>query len=513
MIIILGDSNYRNTMDTHKEELTNQVGEDIQFKMVTSNESLKATFDAGFDPAPKIIMVAPPINEFVHKLQRNKTKGRDETIKQVLELYCQLVDQHANKNEKIIHVLIPPIARTDPKWIVTKGRMMKFFINDSFNTYSPGNVVIGKDINIDVTQHLGTDGVHLNVEGKKLLFENLKECLPVLQRDARRFETGGWDEDEEMESSQFSLPEKKTPGAKRKRTSDVTEEDDSEDEPATNKKSKGSNDQILDRLDIMMREMREDRETSKAKVIAIEQQVQQTTKQQAEFGVEMANIKTYLEKKEHLIANMKEEMDGFENENLRDTVVVRKLRSDTDVPTTKQELATFVQTKAREAVKEIGGEECEKGIKFILPMISSDLKKKDGNEKVLPPFKIVFRSKEVANSFKEKGIAKSKIAGEKYTKVYFGNMQCSATRIRVQLLWAIADKVKTDHIDSWVNMGNNKPCLMVKENGKIKSLTYSNAVATYGDKIDPKVIETTTKIGKKMFAGNLKDIFIVLKDN
>ena len=80
------------------------------------------------------------------------------------------------------------------------------------------------------------------------------------------------------------------------------------------------------------------------------------------------------------------------------------------------------------------------------------------------------------------------------------------------LLWGVADSIKSDTREVWVNQNANKPTLQVKEEGKVKTFTFSKALADYKEKIAKKTMDEATKIAKRYFAGQLKKTFIVISD-
>ena len=126
MILIAGDSNSRNTFEQFKEKLITNVAEEIIFSFVTSNESLKTVLETQIDPAPRVIYLGSPLNEIALRLQKNKAKGRDETIKTVMEDYINVVNNNAGENTTVFHVLVPPFLRLDPKWFEEKVRLAHF---------------------------------------------------------------------------------------------------------------------------------------------------------------------------------------------------------------------------------------------------------------------------------------------------------------------------------------------------------------------------------------------------
>jgi len=102
MILILGDSNYRNTLETYKEALEKSICDDVKFEFVTSNESLKLALQDRED-SPSIVIFGSPLNEVVLKVKTDKKKGRDETLRLVLEEQSAIVSASAKQNTRSLH--------------------------------------------------------------------------------------------------------------------------------------------------------------------------------------------------------------------------------------------------------------------------------------------------------------------------------------------------------------------------------------------------------------------------
>jgi len=234
-----------------------------------------------------------------------------------------------------------------------------------------------------------------------------------------------------------------------------------------------------------------------------------------------------------ITAEMREEMDGLENENLKTIVVVRKLKAEKTVPKDSKLLRTYIQDLARVLVKKILNEESAKMVKYAATLFSFiDPTKKDNKEGLVPPFKICFQTKDAAVRFREtavKAARTGKKRGEEmevdaeeeeeedvpeseFKNTYFTYFQTVGTRIRVSLMWGVADALKSKTRQVWVNQ-SSRPTLQVKEGGKIiRNLTFVKTMTEYKEKIPPKVIEDAKKIAQKHFGGQLEKTFIVLKD-
>ncbi len=116
MILVLGDSNYRDTLHQYGQALNDSVSEEIKFEFINSNESLKASLAAREDN-PKIIIIGSPLNEIALKVRSDKKKGRDETVRLVVEEQINIVEESSAKLSNTLHLVMPPFMRQDPAWI------------------------------------------------------------------------------------------------------------------------------------------------------------------------------------------------------------------------------------------------------------------------------------------------------------------------------------------------------------------------------------------------------------
>ena len=81
------------------------------------------------------------------------------------------------------------------------------------------------------------------------------------------------------------------------------------------------------------------------------------------------------------------------------------------------------------------------------------------------------------------------------------------------LLWGIVDVLKREKKEGWVNQSSPKPTLQVKQTGTlVKSYSYIDAISAYGEKIEQKILDDSTKLASRFFYGQVEKIFIILKD-
>ncbi len=506
MILLLGDSNFRNMMEEHGESLSAAVGEEIKFFMATSNESIKLHLEGRTDE-PKMVVIGTPLNEIVQKYNDNKKKGRAETIREVLEEQNKLVRLAAAANTGVLFVLVPPFHRADPQWIVERISLGTFYVKDFIGDDGPWNLAVANPIKI-LDADLGDDKVHLNKDGKEKLRKSLQTDILMCKANLGEEQHIDW-------ASQISNSDAPTPGTlkKRPRNADVemSDGDDEEEDTPTTKKARF--DTVLDRLDILVKEMREDRTVTRNEIQMVSQRVEEESKKVEEVKSTVENLQKAIHNDIDFTAQVREDIDGLENENLKNTVIVRKLPGE-NVPKEKKALKAFIQSKARELVKEILDEEASKAVKYAAPLYSYiDHTKKDNKEGLVPPFKVGFAYKDVACRFKEAAVKKSKEEGSTYKQTYFTFYQSFGTKIRSILMWGACDSIKTTEKEAWVNMGAAKPTLQIKEGGRIiKTLTFVQAMNEYKGKIPTKALEEAAKLAKKHFPGKIEKTFIVIKD-
>ncbi len=381
---------------------------------------------------------------------------------------------------------------------------------------SPENVHLGSDIEISL-EHLKPDRVHLNKEGLKFLMHHLVRDIKIAEKELMA--NPGDETDDTMESPE-SQPEfitppsnvsrslRKTPARNKRNIDEVGGE-----EIKTKRKRTGEAkiDTVIDKLDLFMRELREDRKTNDQRFLKIETAVEKNKECQEELRKEVEKIK---EGDNCFAASVREDIDAMDNLNARDTVIIKKLATEANIPSDKKELSTLILNEGKDILVQLLGS--DKGMKYISPLYTRNERRPipDPNaRKELPPFKIVFKLLSDAIEFKEKAIAASKDQSNKMYKSYISSQQNVGTRIRLQLMWGVVDSLKKEKKESWVSQSAPKPALMVKVSGNIvKTYSFIEAMAMYGEKIDQKILDESTKLAQRFYYGQVEKIFIVLKD-
>jgi hypothetical protein len=135
-------------------------------------------------------------------------------------------------------------------------------------------------------------------------------------------------------------------------------------------------------------------------------------------------------------------------------------------------------------------------------------------EREIPMAEVRMESKEVAHGIRRK-FAEKKRAGEDFGKIFIANSVSLGTRIRIDILKAIAKKCTDEKLDFHVAAFSSRPVLQIREKGLEKKpmvLTFVDAVSRYGrDMVEGDLVEAYRRAGRS-FQGQLQQNFIVLRD-
>jgi hypothetical protein len=509
----LGDSNFRDLFAAHKDEIESETEEKVDFVQTTSVASVKSWLET--EANLSITFIACPMNEISLK-SKNNTKSREGIVESVIgDLYSQVCNI-ANKNESSLFVICQPFIRLDPPWMESKMSFIEEFVKSTLNNSTPGNIHLGSIYDI-LSDDLKSDNVHLNSKGIDKLKTVVISDIKVAKTEYNILKNGTSNEDEEMDEMSTPVNEKnpgnegrnlrRTP-ARRKRPLDDTNEDTNG--KGRKKKAREGIEAVLDKLDLMMEKMNGEKLTNQVRFDKIEEKLVETVSAQSNLQKEMNDLK---ESDKSFSASMREDLDAVENQNSRDTIIVKKLSIDVEVPKDKKELSNLIVSTGREIITLLLGS--DKGMKFVAPLYFNNNKRipKEGERKELPPFKITFKLLSDSLEFKEKAIVASKDPQHRLYKAYVSHQQSVGTRIRLSLLWGIADALKKEKKDSWVSQSSPKPCLMVKDTGPlVRTYSYIEAVTTFGTKIETKILDEATKLANRFYFGQVEKVFLILKD-
>lgn len=501
MIVILGDSNIRQTLDNHQAEIEAAVNDKVVFEQVTTNEALKIALDQQREVQPWLFYISSILNEIAGKT--GKGKPREETIRAVTLEQNEKVNEKAEENGAVLFLIGYPYLRLEPKWIEEKLLQIKFYMCDHVKKSSPGNVAVVTAPDI-TPEDLVVDRVHLTTSGKKKIAEKLISDIKMgrIEYEKTRDEDMAW-EDTELETMS-----QKTPKTNKKRQRRASNEDQEENGP---KKSKGDS-EMMALMKQMMIEIRDGKTKSTKENKEIKSDINNLKRTTTGVQEKLQKIESQKETDNIYTATVREDLDAVENENMRNVVIIKKLKAAMKVPGERAELTKIIQKVGREVVKDVVGE--DSAVIFVSQLYTG----KEAiriTEGFFPPFKIVFKTKQDGMSFKEKAVQRSKDPKDKLHKSYLTTQQTLGTRIRTGLMWNVAEKVKDQEkgVDAWVTQNLNRPMLQVKGEEKFqRGYTFVNAMVKYGKKLDEKAKEEAKKIAHRHFPGQVEKLFLVIKD-
>jgi hypothetical protein len=498
MILLVGDSNLRNVVEENQKAISTKLNDEIVFEQAGTNESLKTILEASTTEYNQVV-IATLLNE-ITKLGK-AVKTRDDIINTVTKQQAEIVAKHAELHPNTRYIVLPPFMRFEPPWLPDKLRVIQLHLKDHLEQTGKSNINYGVPVEI-TDKDLKPDNVHLNEAGKEKLLRSLIGTPSPSPRPS-------------INASPPISNWANTPltRARSKRTRQATNESDS-DEEVVCKKARDNDYSaiILAKLNQMTDEMREERAKAAERADHLVAQLNiniQTTTNNAKKIEELSKSQ---ETFNSTVASLREDLDVVENENMRSIIIIRKLTTDKIIPKTKSEMNTLLKELASDLVAKLGGNAAM--IKFVTMAYSEvDQTKQNNRKNQVPTFKIGFNNKDDAITFKEKGTKAAKDKDSEIHKVVFAYQQCSATRIRCTIMWAIANKLKADGQEAWVNAATSKPKLQVKGDKKYPTdYTFVAAIDKYQHLLKDGDLKDASLQAKKFFKGQCKQLFVVLKD-
>ena len=505
MSLFIGDSNVRQVIEENHSCLDAYFNEDVTFEQAGTNEALEAILEGISDTSYNRIIICTILNEVAAKCKTAKT--RDENIDAITKKQVEIVQAFAQVREDVQIIVVGPMIRFDPVWINDKIRLVSLSLKDHVENTGMANISFSEGCKLTEFD-LAHDKVHLSEAGKEKFIRHLSEAASKSQTGARGSPTMNWTQTPTPTptpaSQRFNLRSQK------KRVRNASSSDG---EVVVKKKGKTTDlDAIMSKLNSMTQQMNEERaatiEKTEEIVAKLNINIQTTSNHAKKFEM----IEKKFESSNLTIATMKEDLDAAENEKQKDIVLVRRLKSAVPIPTKKTELNETLKDIATELMNDLGVPEEEQ--KFVALAYSNlDQKKQATRTGTVPAFKIGFKTKEMAIKFKEAGAKASKDKESRVYKVGFTHQQCSGSRIRSAVMWAIVNKLKAEGKEAWVNSASNKPKLQIKTNEKFpKDYTYIEAVKEFGSKLEHADIKELNDQARKFFKGQCEQIFLILKD-
>ncbi len=494
MILFVGDSNLRNVVEENQTAIKNKLGEDIVFQQAGHNESVRAILEDTEFESYSTVAIATILNEIGVKGKLVRT--RDDIINSITKEQVDIVAKHAAAHPNTRFIILPPFMRFEPPWIPDKLRTISLHLKDHTEKVNLENIEFGRPLEI-VENDLVNDKVHLNEEGK------IKFLNSIIGAPQRGTQFSSW----------AATPSRTVTRSISKRLRNSCSSDEGEAGSTKRAKNDELSVAILEKLNAMTAELREDRiaaaERTENLIAKLNVNIESTTsnsKKIEELSKKQASCN-------NTMACLREDLDAVDNEALRNIVLVRKLKTKEFIPHQKSDIAELLKKLANELVVKLGGK--QEMIKFVTMAYNElDQNKQRGRAGIVPAFKVGFKRKEDAIAFKEAGTRSAKDKDGDLHKVVFAYQLCSATRIRTQIMWIIVNKLKEQGKEAWVNTNYTKPKLQVKSNDKNypTDYTFVGAIEKFKDLVKEEELKEINTQAKKFFRGKCEQYFIILSD-
>ena len=204
-------------------------------------------------------------------------------------------------------------------------------------------------------------------------------------------------------------------------------------------------------------------------------------------------------------ARIMEELDAISNAKKEDRVMISGLTDSTvSFPVAFEDRKKWLEDKVKELISRIDLESASKII-FIWLNASRDS---------IPIVEVRFHSKDTAVMIRQEFAAKKKV-GEHFGRIHLTNCVNLATRVRVDILRAIAKQFGSDKPqEMYVYAYSSRPVLHIRQNkGHWIALTFSDAISRFGLKLNDDGLGEAYRRAGSAFKGQLQKHFVVLRDN
>ena len=506
--MFIGDSNLRNTYNAHKRFIGEAIGDNI-FEQAMTNESIKMLLSGcNIEQIGKVV-IGTILNEVAWRCRSAAEKDRDEVLLKTVKDQVEVVSEFSTANPSVSIVILCPLARGDPEWMDTKVPEVTQKLKEEFGKLGNDKITFAQPTMLELSD-IAKDKVHLTPSGMKKYLESI---------------IGKIDADTEEEMEQDSLDwaaSTSTPGKRNLRSSTKRgreEYREAEDPLKTIKRPRATGKTELSRIFDEIRELSKKMQKSNENIENYGKKLDvnivsttNNTKSISDLGKKVDKQEKRMDKMDTAIAQLEERADEAINENLKDVIIVRRLKHKDPIPKTKAEINTMLKAIADKMVVDMGG--AADSIKFVAMAYGElDQAKQARRHGTVPAFIIGFKQKQDAISFREAGAKKAKIEGGDYHKVVFAYRHCLGSRIRTMILWKIVNKLKEEGKETWVNVNMTRPKLQIKNGEKYPlEFDFVQAITKFrGKLIDPDLKEAND-IARRHYKGRCQQVFLVLKD-
>ena len=208
-----------------------------------------------------------------------------------------------------------------------------------------------------------------------------------------------------------------------------------------------------------------------------------------------------------MMARMREELDLVTNIKKEDRVIITGLTSNTPIPVNYDERKKWLRAIVDALLNRI-----EPGTSDRIVFVSQG--RRMGRD--IPMVEVKLDSRDRAFKIRNTFVTKKK-GGEDFGRVHIANSVCLATRVRVDILRAIAKQFNVEGGEEmYISAYSSRPVLHIndkKGNQKPYALTFADAVTRYNGMIDGDLLGEAYRRAGGSFKGQLEQHFVVLKEN
>ena len=205
-----------------------------------------------------------------------------------------------------------------------------------------------------------------------------------------------------------------------------------------------------------------------------------------------------------IFARIRDELDAISNRKKEDRIIITGLTSDTPAPNVFEDRKKWLMEIVTKLLDKID-KNLAKEIQFINQGRS--------NGRDIPMVEVRFSTAEAAKKARM-GFVEKKKAGEDFGKLHMANSVCLATRVRVDILKAIAKQFSSaDGETMYVSVYSSRPVLHVREgDSRSYALTFADAVKRFGSRVEQEGLAEAYKRAGRAFTGQLEQHFVVLRE-
>jgi len=211
-----------------------------------------------------------------------------------------------------------------------------------------------------------------------------------------------------------------------------------------------------------------------------------------------------------LFSRTREELDMAANKSKEDRIVITGLSSKTPAPVDREQKKTWLRNIVMDTIKMV-----KPDFNGTLGFVNQG--KSSGKD--IPMVEIRLNSVEAAIGVRKAYAEKRKEGdGNSLGKLYMANSVTLSTRVRVDIMKAVAKKVTNAKESAYVAAYSSRPILHVRtKNAKgeelvTRSYTFTDSIIRYGHMLLKQDLEEAYKRAGTAFKGQMEQHFVVLRE-